>query len=247
MEERGRIRSNGSGADAVFPQAGAAGFIGVLVLDTQFPRLPGDVGHPGAFGGRARHRVVNGARPSGVVTAEAPLRASGLAAGFVREARALQAQGATAITTSCGFLVLFQDELQAAVQVPVVTSSLLQLPALLASEQRVGVLTIDASNLGPGHLRCAGVPPGRLQDVVVQGVDPAGAFARGILSDDPRMDMAAAGADVVAAACALRERAPGLRVAVLECTNMPPHAGAATAASGLRLLALGDDPRLRPL
>ncbi len=55
------------------------------------------------------------------------------------------------------------DELQAAARAPVVTSSLLQLPGLLAREPKVGVLTISAAALGTEHLLAAGVPaaPGR--------------------------------------------------------------------------------------
>jgi hypothetical protein len=66
------------------------------------------------------------------------------------------------ITTSCGFLVLLQRELQAAVNVPVVTSSLLQLPALLGREPCVGVRAISAEHLGHEHLLSAGVPKARL-------------------------------------------------------------------------------------
>jgi hypothetical protein len=228
----------------VLPQARRA-FVGVLMLDTRFPRLPGDIGHPGSFGGAARQVVVEGALPRRVVATAQALRDSGLAAGFVHGAKALAGEGARAITTSCGFLVLLQDELQAAVGVPVVTSSLLQLPGLLAREPQVGVLTISAERLGEDHLLAAGVPRERLADVMMQGVDPGGPFARAILGNEPSMDVEGARRDVVDAALALRARAPHLRTAVLECTNMPPHAQAAAQASGLRLLSLLDDERLR--
>ena len=243
MDSRGRIRAIPAPTDAVLPQAGA-GFVGVLMLDTRFPRLAGDIGHPGSFGGAVRHRVVEGAAPRRVVTSASALRESGLGARFIEAARALAEEGARAITTSCGFLVLLQDELQAALPVPVVTSSLLQLPALLARQQQVGVLTISAERLSEDHLRAAGVPRDRLDDVVVQGVDPAGPFAWAILGNEPSMDVEGAARDVVQAAVALRRRAPDLRAAVLECTNMPPHARAAAQASGLQLLSLFDDPRL---
>ncbi len=244
MESRVRIRAIPAPTDAVLPQA-AGGFVGVLMLDTRFPRLAGDIGHPGSFGGAVRHRVVQGAVPLRVVTSAQALRESELGAAFIEAARELAAQGARALTTSCGFLVLLQDELQAAVPVPVVTSSLLHLPLLLAREQQVGVLTISAERLGEDHLLAAGVPRERLADVVVQGVDPEGPFARAILGNEPSMDVEGAARDVVQAALALHRRAPQLRSAVLECTNMPPHAQAARQASGLRLLSLFDDERLR--
>lgn len=215
------------------------------MLDTRFPRLPGDIGHPQSFGIPVRHRVVKGALPRQVVATADLLRSSGLGAAFAEAARELASLGARALTTSCGFLVLLQDELQAAVPVPVVTSSLLQLPGLLARERHVGLLTISAERLGHEYLLAAGVPRERLADVIVEGVDPDGEFARAILGNDPLMDVQRARGDVVGAAVRLRSRAPELRTAVLECTNMPPHADEAARATGLRLLSLLDDPRLQ--
>jgi hypothetical protein len=210
------------------------------MLDTRFPRPLGDIGHPDSFGVPVRHALVHGAWPSEVVTGAAALRASGLLEAFAREARDLERQGAAAITTSCGFLVLLQRELQDAVTVPMVTSSLLQLPELLAREAQVGVLTISAQHLGAQHLLAAGVAPERLDDVVVQGVDPAGEFASAILGNRDTLDLGKASADVVAAALVLRARSPALRTVVLECTNMPPYAQAVRAATAFEPRSLLD-------
>jgi hypothetical protein len=125
-----------------------------------------------------------------------------------------------------------------------VSSSLLQLPALLAEQARVGVLTISASQLGAEHLRSAGVPEGRLADVIVQGVDPGSEFVRCIMEDRERMNVEQARRDLVGAALALRARAPRLRSVVLECTNMPPHAAAIAAATGWSLRWLAHAPAL---
>lgn len=226
------------------PATGAPGFLGVVMLDTRFPRPPGDVGHPGAFGVPVRRHVVQGAWPGTIVQTAAGLRAAGVAPAFVRAVQALQAEGARAVTTSCGFLVLLQDELQAAARVPVVTSSLLQLPGLLARHHKVGVLTISAAALGPEHLLAAGVPANRLGGVVVQGVEPAGEFATAILGNRDTMDLERAGQDVVDAARALKLREPSLQSVVLECTNMPPYRQAVEAATGLKTWALTDDEKL---
>jgi hypothetical protein len=230
-------------ADAVLPQARAP-FLGVLMLDTRFPRPPGDIGHPDSFGVPVRQQVVPGAFPSRVVASARSLREAGMEAPFVTAARELAAQGARAITTSCGFLVLLQAALQAAVDVPVVSSSLLQLPALLAREAQVGVLTISASHLCDGHLLAAGVPAARLRDVLVQGMAVDGDFAAPILGNQPAFDLAAARADVVRTALALQARAPQLRTVVLECTNLPPHAQAVSDATGWQLRSLLDERRL---
>lgn len=209
------------------PGRRARGFVGVLMLDTRFPRLPGDIGHPRTFGRAripARLRVVTGATPKLVVRPEHSAR---LVALFVDTALELEAQGAVLVTTSCGFLAAHQVALQNAVEVPVLSSSLLWCRRL----SRPGVVTIDAAALGPQALNGAGVPPG----TPVQGVDPNGAFATGILGNTSTLDHDQGCADVVAAACELAEHHPGVENIVLECTNMPPYRDAVARATGRRV------------
>ncbi len=84
-------------------------FLGLLLLDTRFPRLPGDAGRPDSYPMPVRAVVVPGATPQRVVRDGDPH----LLQPFVDAARSLAAQGAAAITTSCGFLVQYQARLQA--------------------------------------------------------------------------------------------------------------------------------------
>lgn len=196
-------------------------FLGVLMLQTRFPRLPGDVGHPATFTMPVRRRIVAGATPQRVVRDADPA----LLAPFVAAARELVAEGAAAVTTSCGFLARWQPELQAALPVPVWTSSLLALPDL----PRPGVITVDAAALDDAVLRGAGADPA----TPVQGLDPASALVRTLLEDREDLDATAAEVTVLAAASALLQREPGLRSLLLECTNLPPYAAALHRATGL--------------
>jgi hypothetical protein len=197
-----------------------APFLGVLMLQTRFPRPPGDVGHRGSWRMPVRWRVVEGASPHRVVR-EGDLA---LLQPFIAAGQELVAQGAAAITTSCGFLVQFQSELQAALPVPVWTSSLLKLPEL----QRPGVLTVDAVALSGAHLRAAGGDP----DTPVEGLEPDCALQNTLLNDLVDLDEHQAREDVVAAVRRLVQRAPQIDSIVLECTNMPPYAAAAQRAAG---------------
>jgi hypothetical protein len=90
-------------------------FLSLLMLDTRFPRIAGDIGHPATFDFPVRQIVVRGASPQRVVRQCGPA----LLQPFIEAGRALVADGAAAIATSCGFLALFQRELQAALPVPV--------------------------------------------------------------------------------------------------------------------------------
>jgi hypothetical protein len=195
-------------------------FLGVLMLQTRFPRLPGDVGHAGSFAMPVRHRVVEGATPLRVVRDGDPA----LIEPFIAAGQAMVAEGARALTTSCGFLARWQPELQAALPVPVWTSALLWLPELAA--QHPGVVTVDGAALDAAVLRAAGARA----DVPVKGIPPDSALAHTLLEDRPELDAVAAEATVVDAARALCAAHPATGVIVLECTNMPPYRDAVAHA-----------------
>ena len=197
--------------------------LGLLMLQTRFPRPLGDIGHPQTFSFPVRRRVVPQATPERVVRGRDPV----ILQPFIGAARALVAEGCNAIATSCGFLALWQRELQAALQVPVWTSSLLQLAEL--QDRRCGVITIEAASLTPAHLLAVGADPG----TPVEGITPGSALHRTLLHDLPSLDEADAQAQVLAAAVRLRQRHPDIDTLVLECTNLPPYAAALRQATGL--------------
>ncbi len=203
--------------------------LGILMLEARFPRIPGDMGNAGTWPFPVLYKVVRGASPERVVVGGA----AGLLDDFIAAGRELISLGAEAITTNCGFLSLFQRELSAALQVPVATSAMMQVPwvqAMLPPGRRVGIVTVNAAGLTPAHLAGAGVPPG----TPIAGTEGGHEFFRVLIraeSDD--MDVDAARADVVAAALALRDATPDLGAVVLECTNMPPYAADVQAALGL--------------
>lgn len=208
---------------------GSPGVLGVLMLDTRFLRTPGDIGCADTWqraGIPVRFVRIDGASARRVVQQQDPA----LLAPFVAAAQALAADGARLITTSCGFLAGWQAELQAAVPVPVLSSSLLACAGLAAP----GIVTFDATSLHPGLLARAGVPAG----TPVQGLAPGCELQRRILADETGLDLQQAEADVVQAARALVVAHPGVRQIVLECTNMPPYRAAVAAATGRAVVDL---------
>ena len=204
--------------------------LGVLMLKTSFPRPPGDVGNAATWPCASRTKVVAPADVAAVVR-EGPLPET-LVRAFIAAGRELVAEGATLVTTSCGFLVTAQQALEDALPVPVVTSSLLQIPevaARLPAGKRVGVLTFDARRLTAAHLAAAGAPP----DTPLAGLEEGGELHRVISRDLPVLDERAAEADVLAAGRALQASYPDLGAVVLECTNLPPYRAALSRALGL--------------
>lgn len=201
--------------------------VGILMLEARFPRIPGDMGNAQTWPFPVLYRVVRGASPDRVVRGGA----EGLLAPFIDAARGLVADGADGITTNCGFLALFQAELSAAVAVPVLSSSLMQVGmvnATLPPGQRAGILTISGSTLTPAHLVAAGVPEG----TPVGSTEGLRSFTEEILGDAPTLDVAAARQDNVDAARALVAAHPEIGALVLECTNMTPYAADIRAAVG---------------
>lgn len=206
--------------------------LGILMLQTRFPRIPGDVGNASTWPFPVMYKVVTDASPDAVVR---KLSDAEWLEPFVEAAQELEQAGVDLITTGCGFLVLFQEQLQRRLRVPLLTSSLLQVPwvaSLLPPERRIGILTVEARSLTERHLRAAGITaPGKLTIVGMEEV--GGYFTNQLLDDRPELDVARCRDEHVKAAQLLLQRDPDIGAIVLECTNMPPYADAIRATTGL--------------
>ncbi len=202
--------------------------IGILVLDTKFPRILGDVGNPDTWPFPTMLHTVPEASPIRV----AGEQAKGLVEAFVEAGHELVAAGACGIITTCGFLILHQRRLAEALPVPVATSNLLQyrtLARMLPEGRRVGIVTYSREFLTPGFLAAAGLPAG----TPVEGLAPDGYAFRLITYGAETLDPAAMEDDVVDAATRLVARRPDVGALLIECANMPPYSAAVRAATGL--------------
>ncbi len=195
--------------------------VGILMLETKFPRIPGDMGNAETWPFPVLYKVVPGASPRRVVCE----KAEGLLDEFLAAADELVRLGADGVTTTCGFLSLYQREIAAHVRVPVATSSLMQIPFIeqvLPPARRVGVLTVSAANLSAEHLLAVGADPA----TPVVGTDDGSEFSRVMINDEERLDVAAAEHDILAAGDRLIASHDGIGAVLLECTNMVPYARA---------------------
>jgi Asp/Glu/hydantoin racemase len=195
--------------------------VGILMLETSFPRIPGDPGNGLTWPFPVLWKVVPGATPDRVVRH----KSAGLANAFLDAAAELVHLGADGITTTCGFLSLYQQQLAAHVRVPVATSSLMQIPLverLLPPGKRVGVLTVHAPSLTAEHFIAAGANP----ETPVVGTDGGREFSRVMLDEKHTLDAAAAEQDIIEAGEALVANHGDIGAIVLECTNMSAFARA---------------------
>ncbi len=225
---RGQSAEVVRGGKAIY---GAA--VGILMLDARFPRIPGDMGNARTWSFPVLYRIVRGASPDLVVRQNA----GGMLDAFVAAARDLVADGADGITTNCGFLSLFQQELADAVGVPVATSSLMQVALvnrMLPKGKCAGILTISGSTLTERHLERAGVP----LDTPIGSTEGRHEFTEAILGNRLELDVEAARDDNVEAALALVGAHPEIGALVLECTNMMPYAADIRAAIGMPVFTM---------
>ncbi len=199
------------------------------MLETTFPRIPGDVGNPATFAYPVLYKTVHGASPQKVVI-EADTR---LIENFIEAGRELIARGVKAITTSCGFLALFQRQLVDALSVPVFTSSLLQVhlaQAIIRPDQQVGILTARSASLTQAHLAAVGI---QNYPLAIGGMDHAPEFNAVFIGGKSTLNEVQCRREMLSATKQLMNAHPDIGVLVLECTNMPPYANAIRQATGL--------------
>lgn len=207
--------------------------VGILMLHTRFPRIPGDIGNAQTWPFPVHYKIVKGATPNKIVLNDARL----MVQEFIDAGQELVDMGCDGITTNCGFLSLIQDELKNALGVPVAASSLMQVPMVqntLPAGKRVGILTVSGSTLTGAHLLAAGVP----KDTAIMGTESGKEFSQKILGDEYSIDFAQCRLDLLVATRSLLDKNNDLGAIVLECTNMVPYAADIRALSGLPVFSI---------
>ncbi|GLI19325.1 hypothetical protein TSYNTROOL_05200 [Tepidanaerobacter syntrophicus] len=192
--------------------------IGILMLDTKFPRIYGDIGNAGTFSFPVKYKKVAGATSQRVVREADPT----LIQPFIEAAQELEKEGVAAITTSCGFLAIFQELLADAVNIPVFASSLLQVPLahrMLKKGQKVGIMTASKPHLTKLHFQGVGadnIP------VVIYGMESQEEFPKVFLDQKETLDVSKVEEEMTEVAKTMVSENPDIGAIVFECTNMPP-------------------------
>lgn len=213
-------------------RAGQVGYgysIGILCAEWHVPIVPGDLNHASTFDYPVRYLSVQGVSGAEVLRG----RASTFIGQLIDGARRLEAEGVRAITGNCGFLAACQEEVAAAVRVPVFLSSLLQVPMLtrLLGGRRLGVLAANSAALTPAVLGGAGIAD--TSGLVIKGLETFEHFNDVILCEKGRMDLDRMNEEVVAAARELVAEEPDLGAIFLECSDLPVYSQAIHRATGL--------------
>jgi hypothetical protein len=196
--------------------------LGVIKLDTRFPRVLGDAGNPKSYPCAVRIKTVKGATVDKVLSENLEER---LVNSFVKAAKSLEAQRVVGITTTYGFLVRLQNKLTRVVEKPVLSSSLLQLPLILSilpKRKIVCVITADSTKLALNKKR-----------VHVVGMQNMKEFKSAILGNSSTLNTKKLKEEVVAVAKRALRKNKNIGCFLLECTNLSPYAKAIKRATGL--------------
>jgi len=203
--------------------------IGILMIACSNPFPPGDVGNACTYQYPVLYETIYDVTIDSLVNEGDRSMASAV----VAAARKLRDYGVKAITSDCGYMLLFQREVAAALDIPVMLSSLLQLPFIastLAPSASIGVICANKERLLPALLEEAYPHPTRALQIV--GLEDAPAFRYAILDEKGALDTEKVEKEVVSRAVKLVEENPEIGAILLECSNLPPYAAAVQNATG---------------
>jgi Asp/Glu/hydantoin racemase len=204
--------------------------IGILTLEERIPCPPGTPGNPTTFTHPVCYEIVRGHDSASLEDPEHP---RGLEA-FVAAGRALIERGACAVAGNCGLMIVHQQQLARLLPVPVLLSSLLQLPLiarLLAPGTTVGILASSRRNLKDGHVRLAAA--GADIPVAIGSMDSKPHFRAAVGEQGGTLDFERVQAEVVEVAVELVRANPSVGALLFECVDLPPYASAVQEAVGL--------------
>lgn len=204
--------------------------VGVLLFETSFARIPGDMGNATTWEFPVLYKVVPGANAQRLIVEND----ESLLDPYVAAARELERDGVRAIAGGCGFLAKYQAELAAAVSVPVVSSSLLQVPLvyrMLGGHKRVGIVTAHGRHLSEPHFLGCGWSSSDVP-IAVAGVENEDVFWQTLMREREEFDRERMEMDMRRVTRRMVEEQPDIGAFVFECTNMAPYARAVQEDTG---------------
>jgi hypothetical protein len=202
--------------------------IGIVTLDEKIPCPPGTPGNPTTFSHPVIYEVVKGADIESLIGLNDPDSEPA----FRDAAQVLVDKGVAAITGNCGLMIVHQAALAKAMPIPVLMSSLVQLPmvaAMLGPRSKVGIMASSRRNLKAEHLVLAGAGD---MPIAVATMDGCPNFRAG-MSGTADLDFDRVEAEVAEVARGLVAEHSDIGAIVFECVDLPPYAHAVQEATGL--------------
>ena len=239
--------------------------IGIIMLNTQFPRFPGDIGNPDSFASlnvKTVYERVSLATVANVVTGDGikPEIAEQLLNAATRFGKVPVDQ----VLTSCGYLGELQAPLQRAAGVPVVSSSIAVLPflkSIYGNDSRLGVMTFDSRRLKAHHLllqsplvqqnlqqspkQSQSQQATGIEHLIVHGMESSPAFYHMIADDELHTQLQPLHERLQQEVVEVAERFRTVSISalILECTNLSPFKNEIREATGVPVFDIFDVSR----
>lgn len=204
--------------------------IGIILLKTVTPALPGDVACALSYSYPVRYKVIPEATIELMFTEPQKILDQ-----FISAGRELQQSGVKAITGDCGFMAALQEEMADALDIPVFMSSLLQVPLIarmLSSEQKIGVITANSRALREEYFQGAGIAAATRNRLAIGGLEDKEHFKKYFLEEAPEVDPELIEQEVRETALKLQQE-NNLGAFLVECSVLPPYSPAIQEATGL--------------
>ena len=211
------------------------------MLDTQFERPPGDAGNCDSYTIPARTSIISGAGSPDIVKDGRP--SGNLISAFITAAKELEAQGACALTSTCGFLITIQERITAELSIPVLLSALGMYEGIATHypNGKIGILTASKSSLGETALKAANIDP---SNVIIMGMEDCPAFANTYLRTKDqqtiKLDQPGIKKAILHKAETMLEQNPDIAAFLLECGNLPPYQQAIAITTGKPVFSILD-------
>ncbi len=204
--------------------------IGILMLDTYTPFIPGDVGNASTYDFPVRYETVDGLTVKRIFSKDKSAYNS-----LLKAAKKLSQQGVRAITGDCGFMAIFQKKLVDELDIPVFLSSMLQVSFMnniIGRNKKIGIISANAKSLKDESLfKEVGINDS--SQLIIKGLEDKPNFNKSIIEEIGILEPEKIQKEVVNTAVQMKEDYQDIELFLLECSVLPPYSKAVQSATGL--------------
>lgn len=212
-------------------------YIGILMMDTVFPRLVGDIGNARTYKVPVRYYTVRNLSTDKMNASNAEKL---LLQPFIDAAKELEKEGCKAITTSCSFLAGFQKQLADAVDIPVFTNTLILAPfiqTMLNSKRKIGILTEKSDLFHEDYFQQLGWSSQDIS-VCISGMPEDSPFSKLFIQDNLEEDIEVLEECIKELTLRHMEQNPDTGAIILECTNFAPFTNLIQSICGVPVFGI---------
>ncbi len=195
--------------------------IGILLLDTFVPFIPGDVGNATTYSFPVRFETMKGFTFTKLLEKDPAMLLPIMEAGHK-----LTREGVKVITADCGYMAMYQEEIKNELQIPVFLSSLLQIPfisSMVQKDDKIGIICSDARHFDEKLVENMKINTKQLYVIGMEGKEN---FRAAVLEERGALDPELIEGEVVSLAEKMVKDEPKIKAILLECSVLPPYAKA---------------------